>query len=142
MVPPRVLLLFVSPGWLLSNSSEDSNGAVLRVVFACHDALRFAVVAVVAAVAASAAPFVFACCSQDKWDESVGGTFAVAAVAVFAAAINSDSDGNGTVLRAAAVAAAAAVPVAPPVCLGVADVKDEDGDSAVADAVVAATPLP
>ena len=135
-------MLFVSPGWLLSNSSEDSNGAVLRVVFACHDALRFAVVAVVAAVAASAAPFVFACCSQDKWDESVGGTFAVAAFA-FAAAINSDSDGNGTVLRAAAVAAAAAVAVpTPPVCLGVADVKDEDGDSAVADAVVAATPLP
>lgn len=135
-------MLFVSPGWLLSNSSEDSNGAVLRVVFACHDALRFAIVAVVAVVAA-AAPFVFACCSQDKWDESVGGTFAVAAVAVFAAAINSDSDGNGTVLRAAAVAAAAAVAVpTPPVCLGVADVKDEDGDSAVADAVVAATPLP
>ena len=138
MVPPRVLLLFVSPGWLLSNSSEDSNGAVLRVVFACHDALRFAIVAV---VAAATAPFVFACCSQDKWDESVGGTFAVAAFA-FAAAINSDSDGNGTVLRAAAVAAAAVTVPTPPVCLGVADVKDEDGDSAVADAVVAATPLP
>ena len=131
-------MLFVSPGWLFSNSSEDSNGAVLRVVFACHDALRFDIVAsVVAVVAAAAAPFVFACCSQDKWDESVGGTFAVAAFA-FAAAINSDSDGNGTVLRAAV----AALPAAPPVCLGVADVKDEDGDSAVADAVVAATPLP